>query len=105
MNDNTATSRTLDRRTFWLGVSAVMFTVLLAAHASRPGLVMPTASAAEVVDGRDYSLVTAAQADGNEAIYVLDKRTGFMAMVQWNISAGRPEVVDIKPIQQAFAGR
>ncbi len=109
MQDNTqafdaSSASGVDRRTFWLGVSAVIFAVLIAAHASRPDLVMPVATAGETVDGRDYSVVTSAQPDGNEAIYVLDKRTGLLAFIQWDSTAGRPEVIDIKPVQGAFGG-
>ncbi len=95
-------ARPLDRRTFWLGVMAIMFAVLVGAHATRPGLLMPTASASEVADNRDYQLVTSLQPDGNEALYVLERRSGLVAMVQWNISDGRPEVMDVKPIAVAF---
>ena len=92
----------VDRKTFWVGVMAVIFAVLLAAHASRPDLTLPTAQAAETVDARDYQLATSLQADGNEALYVLDKGSGLLALVQWNTTTGRPEVVDVKPIQAAL---
>ncbi|MEM7809423.1 MAG: hypothetical protein AAF561_15045 [Planctomycetota bacterium] len=95
----------LDRRSFWLGVMAVIFAVLLAAHAIRPSALMSTASASEVADSREYQLVTSLQADGNEALYVLERRSGLVAMVQWDISNGRPEVIDVKPVQGAFGGR
>ena len=86
----------IDKKTFWLGVMAVIFAVLLVAHATRPtAFAQPAAAASmavvqESVDGRDYSMVTAAQADGSEALYVLDKRTGAMAVMIWNAQTGRP---------------
>jgi len=98
----TTTSQGLDRRTFWIGVSAIIFAVLLAAHAIRPTAFTAPANAATVADSRDYQLVTSAQPDGNEALYVLDRRNGLVAMVKWNISQGRPEVVDVKPVGAAF---
>jgi hypothetical protein len=93
---------TVDTRTFWIGVSAIIFAILLGLHAVTPNALLAPASAGETADSRDYQLATSAQPDGSEALYVLDKRNGFVAMVQWNISAGRPEVIDIEPLAAAF---
>ncbi len=103
MNQSSA-SASLDRRSFWLGVSLVLFGVLFAAHAVRPDLTTPAAMAGETVDARDYQLVSSLQPDGNDAVYILDKRSGLLALLMWNNQAGRPEVVDIKPLQSAFGG-
>ncbi len=92
----------LDRKTFWIGVMAVIFAVLAGLHAVRPTAFANTAVAAEAVDGRDYQLVTAVQPDGNEALYVLDKRTGMLAVMMWDNSQRRPIPLDIEPVQRAF---
>ncbi len=96
----------IDKKTFWLGVMAVIFAVLLVAHATRPLAFSAPASAAasmaEVVDSRDYSMVSAAQSDGSEAVYVLDKRTGEFGVVIWDPQARRPVPVTSVPLQNQF---
>jgi hypothetical protein len=94
----------LDRRTFWAGILAVTLVVLVVAHALRPSAFISDAQAAEVVDTRDFSLVTADQDDGNQAIYVLDKRTGLLAILLWDNNARQFRVADMKPVQGAFGG-
>lgn len=97
-----AAGRPLDVRTFWIGVLAVIFAVLLAAHALQPGAFLSTATAAEAVDSRDYMAATALQDDGSEALYVLDKRTGLLALLVWDPQTRRPQPVAIQPVQAAF---
>ena len=92
----------LDRKTFWIGVMAIIFAILAGLHAVRPGALASSAIAAEAVDGRDYQLVTAGMADGNEALYVLDKRTGLVAVMMWDNAQRRPVPVDIEALQTAF---
>ena len=46
------------------------------------------AGAQEVVRDRDYSLLSARSARGGDVIYVLDNRTGQMAVLTWD-PAGR----------------
>ena len=105
MNDQTekpSGRQGLDKQTFWLGVMAVITAVLLAAHATRPGAFVSTAAAAEAVDSRDYQAVTALQEDGSDALYVLDKRSGLMALLVWDPSTRQPNLVDIEAVQAAF---
>lgn len=97
-----AAGRPLDARTFWVGVMAVIFAVLLAAHALQPGTFLSNATAAEAVDSRDYQAVTALQDDGSEALYVLDKRTGLLALLIWDPQTRRPQPVAVAPVQGAF---
>jgi hypothetical protein len=42
------------------------------------------AAAADVVKDRDYSLLSARSAVGGEVVYVLDNRTGLMAIFTWD---------------------
>ena len=101
-NPSSNTARPLDARTFWIGVMCVIFTLLLVAHAVRPGSLMSEANAQEAVDTRDYTAVTAAQDDGSEALYVLDKRSGALALLLWDPQAQRPRTVAVQPVQNAF---
>ena len=81
----------IDKKTFWIGVMTIVLAVLLAAHAMQPGVMMPTATAQEVLDHRDWSLATARTAAGGEVLYVLDKRNGQLTVVTWNTAQRRPE--------------
>jgi len=57
-----------------------------------------------VMKERDYQMVTGRQQVGDEAIYVLDARTGLMAA--FNYDPGRKAIVlrSVKAVQDAFAG-
>ena len=81
----------IDKKTFWIGVMTIVLAVLLAAHAMQPGMVMPTASAQEVIDHRDWAMATARTASGGEVLYVLDKRGGQLTVLTWNTRERRPE--------------
>ena len=81
----------IDKKTFWIGVMTIVLAVLLAAHAMQPGVIMPAASAQEVLDHRDWSLATARTASGGEVLYVLDKRNGQLTLINWNTQERRPE--------------
>ena len=97
---NNSHNHTLDKRTFWLGILGVIMAVLVAAH------VMPEqqAMAGEAIDGRDYHMVTALAEDGSELLYVLEKRSGLLALLEWDPQTRNPSVRDIKPVQAAFGG-
>ena len=101
-NSTQAQPAGVDTRTFWIGVSTIIFAILLGLHATRPTAMMSPVMAAETADSRDYQMATSLQADGNEALYVLDRRNGLVAFIQWNITAGRPEVTDVEPLAPAF---
>ena len=99
------TDKTIDRKTFWLGILVVVAVVLLAAHALQPTSLLPTAQAQEAVDHRDYSMATATAASGGEVLYILDKRTGNLGLIVWDSQARRPVIRDVKPLTGVFGGR
>jgi hypothetical protein len=45
------------------------------------------ATAADVLKDRDYTLLSARSAVGGEVVYVLDNRTGLMAIFTWDAGA------------------
>jgi hypothetical protein len=45
------------------------------------------AAAADVIKDRDYTLLSARAAVGGEVVYVLDNRTGLMAIFTWDPGA------------------
>ena len=98
MNNTTTNSQPLDKKSFWIGISLLLCAILVAAN------VIPEqqALAAESVDGRDYAMATALAPDGSDVLYVLDKRTGQLAVLEWDAQAKLPAIRDMQPIQTAF---
>ena len=94
----------LDKKTFWTGILTLGAIVLLAVHATQPNALLPTADARLTVDNRDYAMATAEAVNGGEVLYVLEKRTGQLALVVWNNVTRQPVAVDVKPVGQAFGG-
>lgn len=94
----------IDKKTFWIGVMTIVAAVLVSAHAMQPGAMMPVAQAQEVIDHRDYAMATTETADGGEVLYILDKRTGQLAVLTWNTQARRPEFTQngIASLPQVF---
>ncbi len=93
----------VDKKTFWIGVMTIVAAVLLAAHALQPGASLPAAYAAqESVDQRDWAMATAETAAGGEVLYILDKRTGQLALLGWDNQAGRPVPIDFKSLPAVF---
>ena len=66
----------IDKKTFTIGVLAVMAMVLLAANLMLP----EPATAAVAVKDRDYTAVTGRTTKGGEALFLTDNRTGLMAV-------------------------
>lgn len=81
----------IDKKTFWIGVMTIVAAVLLAAHAMQPTSLLPIANAQEVADSRDWAMATAEMASGGQVLYILDKRTGQLALITWNQQTRRPE--------------
>ena len=88
----------MDKKTFGIGVLAVTALLLIVA------CLMPTqpAGAAFAVKDRDYQLVTAGNLQGGDTVYVIDNRTGMMAVFTYDNKAAvmRPAVV--RPVSMAF---
>ncbi|MEM8876162.1 MAG: hypothetical protein AAGD32_18100 [Planctomycetota bacterium] len=75
-----AASRPLDVKSFAVGVLALMAVVLVALHLVKP----EPAVATETVSNRDYQAATAETAAGGDAVYVLDNRTGVLAVLTYD---------------------
>jgi len=65
----------MDTKTFAIGFFTATALFLLVAC-----LLGPAARADFAIKDRDYQLVTATTSDGNEALYVIDARSGKMAV-------------------------
>jgi hypothetical protein len=90
----------MNKRTYAIGILSVTALVLFVAN-----LMMPVnARGGFVIKDRDYQVITARQQAGDDALYILDARTGVMAA--FNYDPGRRALVlrSLKPVQDAFAG-
>ncbi|HEX2970767.1 MAG TPA: hypothetical protein VHP11_00440 [Tepidisphaeraceae bacterium] len=91
----------MDRKTIGIVVLSVTATLLVGMHL----ISTPTASAEMAVSGRDYQAVTAKAQGGGEALYILDNKTGQMAVFLYDTRDKTVRVRDVRMVRDAFAGR
>ena len=89
----------MDKKTFGIGVLSITATLLTLACLIPPR----QADAAFVVKDRDYQLITTQNLAGGDTLYVVDNRTGLMAVFVYDNNGGvlRPRAV--RPVSDAFA--
>ena len=89
----------MDKKTFGIGILSITATLLTIA------CLMPArpADAAFAVKDRDYQLITVQNQQGGDSLYVVDNRTGLMAVFAYDPNGGvlRPRAV--RPVSDAFA--
>jgi len=74
---------TTDKKTFAIGVLSLTAAVLLIGNYFAPQPAMATTS----VKDRDFSMVTAATQTGGDSLYVLDNRSGRVAVYAYDPSS------------------
>lgn len=89
----------MDKKTFSIGILSLTAVLLFVAILIMP----PRASANFAVKDRDYQAVTAAIQANDEALYILDNRSGLMACFSYNPQQRALVLRDLKPIMNAFA--
>lgn len=89
----------MDKKSFTIGVLSLTAVLLFVAILIMP----PRASANFAVKDRDYQAVTAAINANDEALYILDNRSGQMACFSYNPAQRGLVLRDLKPIMNAFA--
>jgi hypothetical protein len=78
-----------DQKSMWIGVLAITAAVLVAAnYAFRP----PPASALVTFKDRDFQMVTARTQEQGDTLYVMDNRTGKIAVYSYD-----PATRDVRP--------
>lgn len=87
----------MDKKTFGIGVLSITGLLLLIA------CLMPvkTADAAFAVKDRDYQLIIA-QGQGSDSIYVVDNRTGLMAVFTYDNRGRVLRPRQVRPVADAF---
>lgn len=89
----------MDKKLFIIGVLSLSAVVLFAANLLQP----QPAHAGLVVKDNDFTAVTARTARGDEALYLLDNRTGMMVVMSYEPS--RRAVLPLtppRPVTDAF---
>ncbi len=91
----------MDRKTLSIVTLSITAVVLVLAN-----VISPTpAPAAAVVSGRDYQAVTTSMQTGGDALYVLDNKTGQLAVFAYDAKDKTVRVRDVRYVRDAFAGR
>ena len=90
----------MDKRTFTIGMLSLTAVLLFVANLVMPPRVMADQS----IKDRDYQAVTARVQANDEGLYVLDNRSGQMALFVYDPNRRGLALRDIKPIMEAFAG-
>ena len=91
----------MDRKTIGIVGLSVMATLLVAAQF----IATPTATASVAVVGRDYQLATTRAKTGGDALYILDNKTGQMAVFLYDTRDRMVRVRDVRMVRDAFAGK
>ena len=88
----------MDRKSFTIGVLAIIAVILTAAN------LMPvqTSYAGETIKDRDYQVATARVQQGGEGLYILDNRTGKVAVFTWDVAARAVRVRAMIQVTDAF---
>jgi len=89
----------MDKQTFTIGLLSLTAVLLFIAMLIMP----PRASANFAVKDRNYQAVTATLTANDEALYILDNRSGLMACFSYNPNQKALQLRDLKPITNAFA--
>ncbi|MEM6561910.1 MAG: hypothetical protein AAF656_09925 [Planctomycetota bacterium] len=93
-----AEPRPLDIKSFALGVLGLMAVVLVALHLVKPA----PAIATEAVSNRDYQAATAETTGGGDAVYILDNRTGVIAVLTYDQNRKQLVARDARTVVSMF---
>ena len=88
----------MDRKTFGIGILTITAILLFVAQF----IPMRTAHA-EAIKDRDYTLVTSRVQQGGQGLYIVENRSGMMAVFTWDPASRMVKVRAVRPIADAFA--
>ena len=89
----------MNRQTFGIGILSLTALVLLMANYFMP----PPAMAMDTVQNRDFQMSTSRLASGGDSLFVLDNRTGTIAVFVYDPTAKRMVPRATRPIADIFA--
>lgn len=81
---------------------AICILTITAAALMIANFVIPTARADTAVNSHDYQLVTARIQSGGEGLYIVDNRTGLMAIFTYDPQARNLLPRNVRPIADIF---
>jgi hypothetical protein len=92
----------MERKKFTIAILTATATMLGAAHWLVP---QPSADAIAVIKDRDYQAVTARIQNGSDALYVLDNRTGQIAVFVFDPGARGVRPMAVRNVADVFTVR
>ena len=91
----------MDKKTFSIGILSLTAIILFIAQFIP--MRQMAAVAADSIHDRDYQLVTAKVAQGGEGLYVVDGKTGLMAVFTWDATSRSVKLRAVRPVEDAFS--
>jgi hypothetical protein len=88
----------MDRRTLAIVILSISAVILLAIGVASE----PKAQAAMAVQSREYQAATAKAQQGGEALYILDNKTGQMAVFLYDTRDRQLRLRDLRMVRDAF---
>ena len=88
----------MDRKTISIAILTLTAALLLAAHWFTP----QAARAEMVIKDRDYQVVTARVQSGGDGLYILDNRTGQLAVFTYDPASRAVRARTVRPMTDAF---
>ena len=89
----------MKRQNLGIGILTLTAVMLVAAHWFVPA----PATAQVAIKERDYQVVTARLATGGDGLYILDNRTGLVAVFTYDPSSRSVRARTVKAVGDAFA--
>lgn len=90
-----------DRKSFLIGILTLSAAILCIGHLQ----VSSPAHAAESVMEDDYQLITARTTQGNDGLYVLDKRNNTVVLMTWDAAKKSIVPKDVKSLDTLLGGQ
>ncbi len=89
----------MNRTNLTLTILSTTAAIMLAVHAFMP----TTVHATEAVKDRDYQVVSARVTSGGDGLYILDNRTGQLAVFTYDAASRGLRARQVRPVADAFA--
>lgn len=90
----------MDRKTYAIGILTVTAVILFIAQF----LPLRSATASNTIRDRDYNVATARVQQGGEGLYIVENRSGLMAVYTWDVAARNIRLRAVRPVADAFGG-
>ena len=89
----------MDKKSLTIGTLSITALILVIANVLP---LTPPAFAEETIKDRDYQIVTARVQQGGEGLYILDVRSGQVAVFTWDAGTQRLQPRAVRPMADFF---